>query len=76
MLDEVLGRNWFRERRRRVGGRTIRVGSPRERARMEPVSVATPTYRIPGVRDSSGALKLFIRPIIITEPFQSRQPIS
>lgn len=36
---------------------------------MEPVSVATPTYRIPGVRDSSGALKLFIRPIIITEPF-------
>lgn len=70
MLDVVLGRNWFRERRRRVGGRTIRVGSPRERARIEPVNVATPTYKIPGVRDSSGALKLFIRPIKETEPFQ------
>ena len=51
-----------------MGGRRTRVRTRGEfRVRIEPVSVATPVYRRPGVRGSSGWISDFIRPVGYTE---------
>lgn len=57
----VLGRKWFAEMNSNVGGSKRRVGRKRFRAKMDPLSVATPTYSSPGVRDSFGAIMDFTR---------------
>lgn len=51
------------ERRKSVGGSRTRERTRGElRVRIEPVRVATPVYRRPGVKGSSGAMSDFIRP--------------
>jgi hypothetical protein len=58
---DVLGR-WWNERRKNVGGSKPRVKTERLRARMEPLSNATPTYSNAGVRGSLGATRALTRP--------------
>ena len=63
ILALVRGRKYGNAATRRVGGSRKRTGSARPRARTEPVRPATPTYRMPGVRGSSGALSDLILPV-------------
>lgn len=52
------------ESKKSVGGRRTRERTRGElRVRIEPVRVATPVYKRPGVNGSSGAMSDFIRPV-------------
>lgn len=49
------------ERSKNVGGSKTRVKTRRLRARMDPLSDATPTYSSAGVSGSSGAMRALTR---------------